>query len=58
MSSPVADQLLERLSQWGVKRVFGSLGDRTKGIMGAMGRRAEAFEYIRVGHEEMAAFMA
>ncbi len=58
MSSTVADQLLERLSQWGVKRVFGYPGDGINGIMGAMGRRAEAFDYIRVRHEEMAAFMA
>ncbi|MGU5161044.1 thiamine pyrophosphate-binding protein, partial [Pseudomonas aeruginosa] len=48
MSSTVADQLLERLSQWGVKRVFGYPGDGINGIMGAMGRRAEAFDYIRV----------
>ena len=40
MSSTVADQLLERLSQWGVKRVFGYPGDGINGIMGAMGRRA------------------
>lgn len=42
MSSTVADQLLERLSQWGVKRVFGYPGDGINGIMGAMGRRARS----------------
>ncbi len=41
-----------------MKRVFGYPGDGINGIMGAMGRRAEAFDYIRVRHEEMAAFMA
>ena len=58
MSQTVADQLLERLSQWGVHRVFGYPGDGINGIMGAVGRRAEDFDYIRVRHEEMAAFMA
>ncbi len=41
-----------------MKRVFGYPGDGINGIMGAMGRRAEAFDYIRVRHEEMAVFMA
>jgi len=58
MSDTVADFLLERLSQWGVKRIFGYPGDGINGIMGAMGRHAEQFDYIRVRHEEMAAFMA
>ncbi|WP_263138801.1 thiamine pyrophosphate-requiring protein [Pseudomonas sp. RIT-PI-AD] len=58
MSKTVGDHLLERLSQWGVKRIFGYPGDGINGIMGAMGRHAEDFDYIRVRHEEMAAFMA
>lgn len=58
MSQTVADQLLERLTQWGVQRVFGYPGDGINGIMGAFGRHAENFDYIRVRHEEMAAFMA
>jgi pyruvate dehydrogenase (quinone) len=58
MSDTVGDFLLERLSQWGVKRIFGYPGDGINGIMGAMGRKAKQFDYIRVRHEEMAAFMA
>ncbi|MDB6047768.1 MAG: putative decarboxylase [Pseudomonas sp.] len=58
MAEIVGDHLLERLSQWGVKRIFGYPGDGINGIMGAMGRHADAFDYIRVRHEEMAAFMA
>lgn len=58
MSETVADHLLERLSEWGVKRIFGYPGDGINGIMGAMGRHAKKFDYIRVRHEEMAAFMA
>ncbi len=58
MSETVADYLLQRLSEWGVTRIFGYPGDGINGIMGAMGRHAERFDYIRVRHEEMAAFMA
>ncbi|MBS7455748.1 thiamine pyrophosphate-requiring protein [Coralloluteibacterium stylophorae] len=54
----VGDYLLERLTEWGVRRIFGYPGDGINGIMGAMGRAAERFEYVRVRHEEMAAFMA
>ena len=50
--------MLERLSAWGIKRVFGYPGDGINGLMGAMGRAADRFDYVRVRHEEMAAFMA
>jgi len=52
------DFLLERLGAWGIRRVFGYPGDGINGIMGAMGRAADRFDYVRVRHEEMAAFMA
>ncbi|MEO8748397.1 MAG: thiamine pyrophosphate-requiring protein [Rhodanobacter sp.] len=58
MSQTVADFLLERLSDWGIRRIYGYPGDGINGIMGAMGRAAERFDYVRVRHEEMAAFMA
>ncbi|WP_288492647.1 thiamine pyrophosphate-requiring protein [uncultured Pseudomonas sp.] len=58
MSKTVADHLWERLGQWNVERVFGYPGDGINGIMGALGRVAEQFDYVRVRHEEMAAFMA
>jgi pyruvate dehydrogenase (quinone) len=54
----VGDFILERLSQWGIKRVFGYPGDGINGLMGALGRAQDRFEYVRVRHEEMAAFMA
>ena len=54
----VGDFILERLSDWGIKRVFGYPGDGINGLMGAMGRAADRFDYVRVRHEEMAAFMA
>jgi pyruvate dehydrogenase (quinone) len=60
MSQTVGDYLLERLSTWGVKRIYGYPGDGINGIIGAFthssnGRRPE---FIQVRHEEMAAFMA
>src|SRR6184192_1663226 len=57
MAQTVGDFLLERLSQWGVKRIYGYPGDGINGIMGALGRNAE-MEFIQARHEELAAFMA
>jgi len=58
MAKQVSDFLLERLSQWGVKRIFGYPGDGINGILGALGRHQDLFEFVQVRHEEMAAFMA
>jgi len=58
MKPTVGDFILQRLTDWGVKRVFGYPGDGINGLMGAMGRAADRFDYVRVRHEEMAAFMA
>ncbi|HEY9131970.1 MAG TPA: thiamine pyrophosphate-requiring protein [Dyella sp.] len=58
MSEKVGDFILHRLTEWGIKRIFGYPGDGINGLMGAMGRAADRFDYIRVRHEEMAAFMA
>ena len=53
----VGDFLLERLQEWGVRRIFGYPGDGINGIMAAFGRQ-DAVEFIQTRHEEMAAFMA
>jgi pyruvate dehydrogenase (quinone) len=60
MSQTVGDFLLERLSTWGVKRIYGYPGDGINGIMGAFERSSNGRrpEFIQVRHEEMAAFMA
>lgn len=58
MSELVSDFLLKRLSAWGVKRIFGFPGDGINGILGALGRAGDQFEFVQVRHEEMAAFMA
>lgn len=54
----VGDFVLERLSEWGVTRIFGYPGDGINGLMGALGRASDRFDYVRVRHEEMSAFMA
>jgi pyruvate dehydrogenase (quinone) len=57
-SETVGDFLLKRLSAWGVKRIFGFPGDGINGILGALNRAGDRFEFVQVRHEEMAAFMA
>jgi pyruvate dehydrogenase (quinone) len=54
----VGDFLLQRLSAWGVKRIFGYPGDGINGLLGALDRAGERFEFVQVRHEEMSAFMA
>src|SRR5436190_2538370 len=58
MSTTVADFLLARLGAWGVRRIYGYPGDGINGLLGALGRAGDRFEFIQTRHEEMAAFMA
>jgi len=58
MSETVGAFLVKRLSEWGVKRIFGYPGDGITGIMGALHRAGNDPELIQVRHEEMASFMA
>ncbi|MCY1138222.1 thiamine pyrophosphate-requiring protein [Actinoplanes sp. Pm04-4] len=53
----VSDLLVERLSAWGVERVFGYSGDGIDGVIGAL-RRAGKPAFVQARHEENAAFMA
>src|SRR3954454_12409449 len=54
----VSDQVVQRLSGWGVSRIYGYPGDGINGIMGALERAQDRMRFIQVRHEEMAAFMA
>jgi pyruvate dehydrogenase (quinone) len=58
----VSDQLLDRLSAWNVRRIFGFPGDGINGIMGALRRATDAdgerFHVVQVAHEELAGLMA
>ena len=54
----VSDRLVERLSEWGVERIFGYAGDGINGILGALHRAGNKPRFIQSRHEEMSAFMA
>ena len=58
MSSTVSDFVWNRLHEWGVRRIFGYPGDGINGLVGALDRVRDKFEFVQVRHEEMAAFMA
>jgi pyruvate dehydrogenase (quinone) len=58
MSELVADFLIKRINEWGIKRIFGFPGDGINGIIGAIDRAGDKVEYVQVRHEEMSAFMA
>ena len=53
----VSDFVLQRLSDWGVSRIYGYPGDGINGLLGAL-NRSEDLRFIQARHEEMAAFMA
>src|SRR3954469_378678 len=58
MAQTVGDFLVQRLLQWGTKRVFGYPGDGINGIMAAVERAQGELKFVQARHEEMAAFMA
>ena len=58
MSHTASDFLVERLYQWGVRRIFGYPGDGINGVVGALGRAKDKIRFIQTRHEEMAALMA
>lgn len=58
MAMTVGDYLIERLYQWGVRRIYGYPGDGINGVFGALNRANEKIRFIQARHEEMAAFMA
>jgi pyruvate dehydrogenase (quinone) len=61
MAKQVSDFIIERLSAWGIRRIFGFPGDGINGLMGAMNRvenKKYSIRLVQVRHEENAAFMA
>ncbi len=49
---------MQRLVDWGIKRIYGYPGDGINGLIGALEDFTEQIDFIQVRHEEMAAFMA
>jgi pyruvate dehydrogenase (quinone) len=58
MADTVADFLLARLREWGVRQVFGYPGDGINGLLAAWGRAHNDPQFVQARHEEMAAFEA
>lgn len=61
MATSVADFMIERLHEWGVRRIYGYPGDGINGIMSALASAEDgdhAMEFVQSRHEEMSAFMA
>src|SRR4051795_2544102 len=54
----VADYVLQRLSEWGVHRIYGYPGDGINAFLGALDRAGGDPEIVQPRHEEMGAFMA
>jgi pyruvate dehydrogenase (quinone) len=65
MPTTVSDFMIERLHEWGVRRIFGYPGDGINGLIAAIDKHQrahahanDAIDFIQVRHEEQAAFMA
>ena len=58
VADTVSDFLIQRFSEWSVRRIFGYPDDGINRIMGALERASDRMEFIQPRHEEMAAFMA
>jgi pyruvate dehydrogenase (quinone) len=58
MSENAADNLCDRLIEWGVTTIYGFPGDGINGILGALRRHEDKLRFIQTRHEEMASFMA
>ena len=57
MGKTVAEVILEQLSYYEVKRIYGVTGDTIIGLLDALAKQDE-IEFIAVKHESVAAFMA
>ncbi len=56
--SDTAQFILERLHEWGVKRIYGYPGDGINGLLGAFHEVGDRVEFTQTRHEEIAAFAA
>src|SRR5919202_3856880 len=53
-----AQFMLNRLSEWGVKRIYGYPGDGINGLLGAFHEVGDRIEFTQTAHEEIASFAA
>jgi pyruvate dehydrogenase (quinone) len=53
-----AQFVLNRLTEWGIPRVYGYPGDGINGLLGAFHEVGDRLEFVQTRHEEIAAFAA
>ena len=58
MAQNVAQFMLQRLSDWGVRRIYGYPGDGINGLLGAFHEFEGELEFTQTRHEEIASFAA
>src|SRR5438270_10397518 len=58
MAQTVSDFIVERLTEWGINRIYGYPGDGINGLMAALRKAGDEPRFIQARHEELAAFMA
>jgi pyruvate dehydrogenase (quinone) len=58
MAENVAGFILNRLTEWGVKRVYAYPGDGINGLLGAFHGVEDRLDFVQTRHEEIAAFAA
>src|SRR5436190_21393446 len=58
MSETVAAFMLNRLHEWGVRRIYGYPGAGINGLLGAFHEVGDRVEFLQTRHEEIAAFAA
>jgi pyruvate dehydrogenase (quinone) len=58
MAGTVGDFVIQRLVEWGVRRIYGYPGDGINGITAGLRRSGDAIDFVQVRHEETAAFCA
>src|SRR5215831_3955244 len=54
----VGEYVAERLSAWGVERIYGYPGDGINGLIGGLRKNGDKPRFIQARHEELAAFLA
>lgn len=58
MAKTVSDFFWDRVSDWGVRRIFGYPGDGINALVAALDDAKERYDFVQVRHEELSAFMA
>jgi pyruvate dehydrogenase (quinone) len=54
----VSDFIVQRLYDWGIRRIYGYPGDGINGVITSLANFTEKIDFVQARHEELAAFMA